>query len=205
MQGVSGITGAGPLLHRVIMATARRVPPGSLATPAEAGAVAVPICRLSGLRATDRCAQLAEWFAPGTEPTQVDDWERDGRVSLPAEYADWSQQGLTPVARASLLASGRSVHAPHALYTPDSARAPAFRIVSPMDGDRYAIPVGVESRYATIPLRAGGRAARPGRVRWSIDGRSYTGERWALELGTHVVRATSSDGDVAEARIVVEP
>jgi penicillin-binding protein 1C len=205
MQGVSGITGAGPLLHRVIMATAQRVPPGTLTTPAEAGAVAVPICRLSGLRATNRCAQLAEWFAPGTEPTQVDDWERDGHVSLPAEYADWSRQGLTPVARASTLSSDRAVHDPHGLSIPDSARVAAFRIVSPMDGDRYAIPVGVESRYATIPLRAGGRAARRGRVRWSIDGRAYTAERWALELGTHVVRAMSGDGEVAEARIVVEP
>jgi penicillin-binding protein 1C len=205
MQGVSGITGAGPLLHRVIMATARRVPPGSLTTPAEAGAVAVPICRLSGLRATESCAQLAEWFAPGTEPRQLDDWERDGHVSLPAEYADWAQQGLTPVARASSLASARAGDARHAPSIPDSTRISAFRIVSPMDGDRYAIPVGVESRYATIPLRAGGRAARPGHVRWSIDGRAYAGERWALELGPHVVRATSSDGEIAEARIVVEP
>jgi hypothetical protein len=78
-------------------------------------------------------------------------------------------------------------------------------IVSPQDGDRYEIPAGIDPRYATIPLRARGRGARPGRVRWSIDGRSYTAERWPLEIGTHVVRATASDGGVAEARIVVEP
>jgi penicillin-binding protein 1C len=51
MEGVSGITGAGPLLHRAVMAVSRRVPPGVLATPAEAGAVSEPVCRLSGLRA----------------------------------------------------------------------------------------------------------------------------------------------------------
>lgn len=197
MQGVSGVTGAGPLLHRAIMATAKRVPPGVLRTPGEAGAVSVPVCRLSGLRATHSCAQIAEWFAPGTEPTRVDDWERDGHVSLPTEYAEWARQGLTPVARAASRDS-RSV-------PPDSTRVAEFSILSPMDGDRYAIPAGVEARYATIPLRAGGRRARPGRVKWSIDGRSYAGERWALELGTHVVRATASDGEVAEARILVEP
>jgi penicillin-binding protein 1C len=204
MQGVSGITGAGPLLHRAIMATARRVVPENLTTPAEAGAVSVPVCRLSGMRATESCAQLAEWFAPGTEPTQFDDWERDGRVNLPAEYADWARQGLSPVARASLAARA-ILPRPGARTAPDSAQLLKFRIVSPMDGDRYAIPAGVEARYATIPLRAGGRQGRAGRVKWSIDGRPYSGERWALELGTHVVRATSSDGDVAEARIVFEP
>src|SRR5262249_42697444 len=29
MQGVSGVTGAGPLLHRVVMETAKRFPPGA--------------------------------------------------------------------------------------------------------------------------------------------------------------------------------
>ena len=200
MQGVSGVTGAGPLLHRAIMAVSRRVPPGSLTTPGDAGAVSVPVCRLSGLRATDSCAQIAEWFAPGTEPTRPDDWERDGHVSLPSEYADWARQGLTPVARSAARMERNPARAPA-----DSAPRPEFRIVSPMDGDRYAIPAGVDSRYATIPLRAGGRGSRAGRIAWSIDGRAYRGERWALELGTHVVRATSSDGEVAEARIVVEP
>jgi hypothetical protein len=74
------------------METAKRHPPGVLHTPNEAGAVAVPVCRLSGLRATPSCARLTEWFAPGTAPTQLDDWERDGRVSLPDEYAEWSRQ-----------------------------------------------------------------------------------------------------------------
>jgi penicillin-binding protein 1C len=210
MQGVSGITGAGPLLHRAIMATARGVSPGSLTVPSEAGAVSVPVCRLSGLRATNSCAQLAEWFAPGTEPTQVDDWERDGRVRLPVEYADWARQGASPAARASVVAAAPGARSfGLALHTEaDSTRdgrVAQFRIVSPLDGDRYAIPPGVEARYATIPLRVGGRGAQPGRVRWSIDGQDYTSERWPLELGTHIVRATSSDGEVAEARIVVEP
>jgi hypothetical protein len=85
----------------------------------------------------------------------------------------------------------------------DSAteRANQFRILSPLDGDRYAFPPGVEARYATIPLRAGGPGAN--RVRWSVDGRTYSGERWSLVLGPHVVRATSETGEVAEARIVV--
>jgi penicillin-binding protein 1C len=205
MQGVSGVTGAGPLLHRAMMATARHVQPGAFTTPAEAGAVSVPICRLSGLRATAQCAQLSEWFVPGTAPTRTDDWERDGRVALPIEYADWSRQGSRPVA------SDPSLHARapmHLLAHPHDATARAevgsseFRVVSPMDGDRYAIPAGVEARYATISLRAGGRGADG--VHWRIDGRRYEGARWPLALGTHVIQATSPSGETAEAHIVVD-
>src|SRR4029450_11889499 len=77
MEGVSGVTGAGPLLHRAVMAVSRHVPPGVLTTPAEAGGGRGPGGGLSGLRATSDCAQLTEWFAAGTAPTREDDWERD--------------------------------------------------------------------------------------------------------------------------------
>ncbi|MGH7676189.1 MAG: transglycosylase domain-containing protein, partial [Gemmatimonadales bacterium] len=68
MQGVGGITGAGPLLHRVALRVARRYAPGSLPTPDAVGAVPRRVCRLSGLAATPDCPTLVEWFAPGTEP-----------------------------------------------------------------------------------------------------------------------------------------
>jgi penicillin-binding protein 1C len=220
MQGVSGVTGAGPLLHRAVMATARRVPPGVLTTPAEVGAVSVAVCRLSGLVATSECAQLAEWFASGTEPRRVDDWERGGRVVLPDEYAEWARQGLTPAMNGVTLASvgegtGPTESANGALPAPaashsrdeaarDSARAERsarFRIVSPLNGDRYAIPPSVERRYATIALRAAGVGAEG--VRWWINGEPYEGTRWALAPGSHVVRAVSARGERAEVRIVV--
>ncbi|HUQ84431.1 MAG TPA: penicillin-binding protein 1C [Gemmatimonadaceae bacterium] len=212
MEGVSGVTGAGPLLHRAVMAASRRVPPGSLTTPVEAGAVSVPVCRLSGLRATSNCAQLTEWFAPGTEPTRDDDWERGGLVVLPDEYAGWSRQGLRPagdeVGRAFAAAAARETGG---TVGPDAQRRPVrtptaataqFRITSPLDGDRYSIPAGVESRYASIALRAGGAGAGP--VQWSIDGKRYERDRWALMPGTHEIRAVSARGDTVRATVTVE-
>jgi penicillin-binding protein 1C len=198
MQGVSGITGAGPLLHRVVMETSKRVSPGALVTPAEVGAVGVAVCRLSGMRATAECAQLTEWFAPGTAPSATDDWERDGRVVLPDEYAEWRQQYGASVTRGMTLAAS----APVVGAARDSARVPRFRILSPMDGDRYAVPTGIEARYATISLRAAGPGAAE--VRWTIDGAPYEGERWPLAPGTHVFKAVTARGDIAEARIAVE-
>ena len=206
MQGVSGVTGAGPLLHRAVMAAARYVSPGALTTPAEAGAVSMPVCRLSGLRATPSCAQLTEWFAPGTAPTRFDDWEQNGRATLPAEYADWSREGLAPIAELALTAR-RDVPRLHALAHPSDSTADAnparLKILSPRDGDRYAIPVGVEARYATIPLRAAG--PRSATVSWMIDGHPHPNTRWPLAVGTHVVKAVTATGDTAEAHIVVEP
>jgi hypothetical protein len=78
-----------------------------------------------------------------------------------------------------------------------------FRITSPVDGDRYAIPSGVERRYASIALRAAGAGAQG--VRWSIDGRDYDDARWPLEPGKHLFRATSARGERAEARVEVFP
>jgi penicillin-binding protein 1C len=207
MEGVSGVTGAGPLLHRAVMAVSRHVAPGTLTTPAEAGAVSVPECRLSGLRATSECAQLTEWFVPGTAPTREDDWERGGQVTLPDEYAEWSRHGQRAsgdeVTRA--FAAARTAANGDARLTPTPAR-PArtsqFRITSPLDGDRYSIPAGVEARYASIALQAGGTGS--GQVHWSIDGKPYSGDRWALVPGSHDIRAVSAQGDSARVRVVVE-
>jgi penicillin-binding protein 1C len=214
MEGVSGVTGAGPLLHRAVMAVSRHVPPGVLTTPAEAGAVSVPVCRLSGLRATPECAQLTEWFAPGTEPAREDDWERGGHVELPDEYAEWARHGQRASGDEVTRAFAAARVNRDARLTPPSgtaratvqpvgmARAAPFRITSPLDGDRYAIPVGVESRYASITLRAGGTGTE--QVRWWVDGKPHARDRWALVPGTHEIRAVSSRGDTAAVRIVVD-
>ena len=60
----------------------------------------------------------------------------------------------------------------------------------------------MESKYATIALRANGPGAE--RVDWSIDGREYAGERWPLSAGSHVIEATSTRGETVKVRIVVD-
>ncbi len=193
MDGVSGVSGAGPLLHRAVLLTAERYPPGALLAPREAGAVPARICRLSGLLATDRCPGMTEWFAPGEVPARHCDWHEGGGIRLPVEYAEWAQPSVR-----------LSAHPPDRL----SARPPVrpatepFRIVSPEDGDRYEVPPGVQPRYATVALRAGGGTG--GVIRWTVDGKSVSGERWALHPGAHVVRAEAGPGERAEVRIRVE-
>ncbi len=109
MRQVSGVTGAGPLLHRVVMAVSRRYDPGTLPSPAALGAARVRICRLSGERAGADCPGTDEWFLPGTAPPGDCAWHRaGGGIAWPAEYAEWLAEGGAGEAgaAASAVASG---------------------------------------------------------------------------------------------------
>jgi penicillin-binding protein 1C len=195
MDGVSGVSGAGPLLHRVVLATARRYPVGSLPGPRSVGAVAAPVCRLSGARPGPGCPTATEWFTPGYAPIDTCSWHQaDGGVRLPAEYAEWTERSELPAA------------APPAARLAATGAGPAveeFRIVSPGEGDVYRLPPGVVSRYATVALRAAGSRAGAA-VRWTIDGAPYRQARWALQKGRHRFRAVSAAGDTAEVAVTVE-
>ena len=90
MRGVSGVTGAAPLAHRVAIATAARYAPGTLPTPGSVGATATPVCRLSGLAPGPYFPAATEWFLPGTAPNATCDWHRPTGVELPVEYAEWA-------------------------------------------------------------------------------------------------------------------
>jgi penicillin-binding protein 1C len=187
MEGVSGVTGAGPLLHRAVLATAARYTPGVLPTPAETGAISTRICRLSGMLATAECPDAVEWFTPGTEPKEICTWHDHGRVVLPQLYAEWLDQARALDAKPSGSSQGSGLPA-------------GFRILSPLDGDRYAVPPSVDARYATIALRATGAS---GTVRWTVDDRPVASARLPLVRGTHVVRALSG-GESREVRITVD-
>jgi penicillin-binding protein 1C len=188
MEGVSGITGAGPLLHRSVLEVARRYAPGHLVRPEEAGLVASKVCILSGMRSTPSCPAMLEWFAPGTEPLAFDDWQVDGRTMLPPEYAEWAAQS----SRSNIVFATNP--------SEQAEESSAKRILSPLDGDRYERPVGVEARYATIPLIAGSAEKR---VRWQVDGRPHRSPRWQLAEGDHLITAVWPDGARDSVRVTV--
>lgn len=187
MQAVSGISGAGPLLQRAVLATARRYPPGQLIDADGAGLVAAPVCILSGMRATRHCPSLIEWFAPGTEPSEPDTWQSGGQTRLPAEYAEWTAS------------HERLAHFALADQARMMPRMSAHRILSPLDGDHYEQPKGVEWRYVSVPLVAVGDSAR-----WTVDGRPIAGQRWRAEQGEHVIHAHWPTGAHDSVRVVVK-
>ncbi|HEY0469193.1 MAG TPA: penicillin-binding protein 1C, partial [Polyangiaceae bacterium] len=68
MTGSTGITGAGPLFHEVMLAAMRGRTPAPLLD--HAGLASAEVCELSGERASDSCPhRRREWFTPGSEPS----------------------------------------------------------------------------------------------------------------------------------------
>ena len=184
MDRVSGISGAGPLLHRIVMLTSQRYAPGSLPEPGERGAIAVTICSLSGELAGPDCPRQTEWFSSGSAPSRICGWHRNGRVILPAAYQEWAEQSDFPDRpyRISESAAGDS-------------SAGRFHITSPGAGDRYSVPPGVDRRYATIALRSAG-SSEPAGIHWTVNGKEVRGGRWTLEPGRFTVTARARNGEI---------
>ena len=186
MEGVSGITGAGPLLHRAVLVTSHRYAPGNLVTLSDAGLVTARICRVSGLMAGPECPTMEEHFVPGTAPSGRCDWHQGGAVHLPVEYAEWA---ATEGPRRPAAGMAAAPHRPAGAGAAPTAR---LTITSPRAGDHYEIPPGVDGRYATLALRAAG--VPPGTaVRWTLDGTPVTATRWVLAPGRHRVRAVAGE------------
>ena len=184
MEGVSGVAGAGPLLHRIALLTAARHAPGALPSPESVGARHAAICRLSGMLAGPSCPTATEWFLPGSGPGARCDWHApDGGVLLPPQFADWASQS-----RLAAVSGSRS-----AARSAGDTVASRFHITSPAGGDVFRFVPGVDPRYATIGLRAAGAPARD-EVRWSVDGRAVRGSRLPLLPGRHVIRAETGSG-----------
>lgn len=80
--------------------------------------------------------------------------------------------------------------------------SPSFHILSPLDGDVYRIPPGVDPRYSTVVLRADAGSGTG--VRWFVDGREQRSSRWVPVAGVHRVEARSSRGESSEVTVRVE-
>jgi 1A family penicillin-binding protein len=72
MEAISGISGAGPVWHSVMLAAHRGLPPRPFSRPA--GIVELPVCAEGGLLPSPACpTSRSERFVAGTEPTRPDD------------------------------------------------------------------------------------------------------------------------------------
>ena len=218
--GSSGVTGAAPIFHAVMLAAQRHVRgreedghdiahrPGDLEEHA--------VCALSGMRAGDACPiRRREWLPHDFSPLPCA-WHHgseEGLLTLwPDEYRDWAakrgllqEENLAAIARAA--AARRTVPAATSRGTTRPAVDRALEITSPADGATYMIDPTLRPEFQELPLRFVGAS---GRVRWTIDdvevGAGTVDQRvaWPLQRGEHVVRARDARGQVAEASILVK-
>ncbi len=226
LRASTGVTGAAPIFHAVMLAAERKVGGPSalvadrpLATPSE-DLRRVEICALSGMQANAACpTRIHEWL-PADADARPCSWHHasdEGLLTIwPPEYRRWAaQHGLLQDV------GGRSaarVLAAHATWDPASAgfdtgrQAPAqasrLQISNPPAGATYSIDPTLRAEFQALELRA--VAPHEGAIEWRVDGvgigqaDSDQALMWPLTRGTHRITARDAHGRTATADIFVK-
>jgi penicillin-binding protein 1C len=215
LRSSSGVTGAAPIFHDVMLAAQARV--GGRVPAADDPLVDRPsdlapraICALSGREATEYCPRLETEWIPVDRPAAACGWHRRLRdrvvVDWPPIYRAWARQG-------GLLASTAPdtsfrVTASVANTLPSrvgQAAAERLRIVNPPPGATYLYDPTLRAEFQTLPLRAVAGAAA--RLAWEVDGRAVGASPvdraldWPLARGEH--RVAVSDGRGREETVIL--
>ena len=213
LRNSSGVTGAAPIFHAVMLAAERRAT-GSHAfnstgiLSANDDSARREICALSGLAANRWCpTRRYEWTAAEREPLPCS-WHHhseDGLVTIwPPPYRAWANAQGAEVRGAEVRGAGvRGAEVRGA----EVRSSTVLEIVSPADGSTYLIDPTLRREFQTLSLRA--VAAKRGRIEWSINGRDLGAAdadaklEWPLAPGKHRITARDVQGRTAEAHVVV--
>jgi penicillin-binding protein 1C len=212
LRDSSGVTGAAPIFHAVMLAAERRAAKdsddlGLSAGPApeSAGVVRREICALSGMAANAWCpTKQHEWTDSAASPLPCS-WHHlsdEGLLTVwPPEYREWARrQGVRDDHVVERARNVRSV-------APGTNQRGVFRISSPPDGATYLIDPTLRRDFQGLPLRVVTSLA--GEIQWTVDGRelgSASTERamtWPLRPGRHVFEARDHAGQLARAIVTV--
>jgi penicillin-binding protein 1C len=219
----SGVTGAGPIFHAVMLAANRgRESVGAhevLAPPA--GIEEVTICALSGMRANQWC------------PSKAREWASAGDEALPCAWHHRSDEGVLTIYPPEFRAwagnsAGRSVSISTAAPVPPKLRSGEggplpgeggkprrggegggpLAITNPPPGAIYSVDPTLRREFQALPLRA--VTDRPTTVTWLVDGRpigTTSSERslsWPLAIGAHEIEARDAGGRRTRTSIIVK-
>lgn len=219
LRDSTGVTGAGPIFHAVMLAATRRFSgsaefaPETPIVPRPEGLRQHQVCALSGMATNGWCpSRHREWLTPDEQLPCSWHHSSDGEplVVWPPEYRQWAAgQGLlhASLRTRSPLATqpGRGVAIEYVAAT-EKPRS-LLDIVNPPSGATYLIDPTLRREFQTLPLRV--TSGRAGRIHWQVNGvavgaaSSDAAVLWPLVPGSHRITARDSAGNVAEARIVV--
>jgi len=226
LVGSSGVTGAGPIFHAVMLAAERRAAANSsveVFTSAHAHEIVTrpgdlrerTVCVLSGMIAGPACAaRRTEWLPldAAAEPCEWHHASENGVLTFwPPEYEPWARshglldRGRSETARVHPGQPSASRETPAASDRRTAARR-SFDIVNPPTGATYLIDPTLRAEFQTVPLRV---IAGQGDVEWQVNGKvvavapANRDVHWPLTAGTHRIVARDARGQAAEARITV--
>jgi penicillin-binding protein 1C len=212
MTGSTGVTGAGPLFHEVMLAAMRGRKPAPLLD--HTGLVSTEVCELSGGRAAESCpTRRREWFAPGREPRASCEMHelvvidpqnglragpacKDGLTRVferyPEEYENFARQAARPLAPREF-----SARCPGALR---AGAGGAPELVFPNPQATFVIDPGLRDEQEIV-LEARSPSER---LSFFVDERRVATLRapfrvpWRLSPGAHRARVVTPDGTQSE-------
>jgi len=184
LRNSSGVTGAGPIFHSVMLAAM-----GRAGVNGETPIVdrpddleQQPICALSGLRPSTSCPSTESEWLPRDATVEFCSWHHAGHVAWPPEYREWADahERRTPAS------------APRAI----AGRETKFRITSPPNDATYLVDPTLHREFQSLHLRATHDAT------WLVDGQPASRE-WPLHVGKHTIVATNGRGERDSVMITV--
>jgi penicillin-binding protein 1C len=184
LRNSSGITGAGPIFHAVLLAAMRRLGDNGerpiVDRPPDLEQQ--PICALSGLRPSTSCPATEREWLPRDAEVDFCGWHHAGRVAWPPEFREWAEarERRSPAS------------APRAVVTGDTR----FRITSPPNDATYLVDPTLHREFQSIHLSATSDAE------WRIDGQVVARE-WSIRPGKHLIVATNGAGGRDRVTITV--
>jgi membrane carboxypeptidase/penicillin-binding protein PbpC len=230
MRDVSGISGAGPVWHAVMLAAHRGLPARDFPRPA--GVVEQSVCADSGMLPGPNCpATRLERFIAGSAPRQSDTAHVALRVDrvfgcrapagypadrvvtrifrvLPPEAEAWGAQNGVPAPPRQICALAAGV-APQPQAGSPWAALSGPALIAPADGATYRISAGVplERQQIAIQASAGGTHAAltiviDGKPVAKLSGPTYRAF-WQLAPGEHMAWVEADGVRSGEIRFAV--
>ncbi|MGI0489168.1 penicillin-binding protein 1C [Pantanalinema rosaneae CENA516] len=197
MQKVSGVTGAAPLWHRIMLHLHEQREPAAFPVPE--GMVSRPICAVSGARPHPVCpAIVAEYFAPADlaeyerqpdpfyQVVQTHNGKPQYRFQLPPEYHEWLAMQPASVRVTNVVTNS------------------ALKIITPGNGDVFLMSPPATRTAAIAQTAAMERlefklAAMPAQpVEWRLNGQRLATQTassvfWTLQPGNWILQVKSGD------------
>ncbi|MEK7217844.1 MAG: penicillin-binding protein 1C, partial [Patescibacteria group bacterium] len=196
MRGTSGVTGAGPIFHDVMLAAMDNKITQEFLQPQ--GLIRKTVCKISGKLPTEDCPHtIDEWFIEGTEPMEKDDVYRsvaiDTRNGLlassacgpdvtvervftvfPPELTAWARENgyvappreTSPLCGAASVAGGGGAAGEFSSPKPSS---PWLSILKPQPHDSFQLDPLIPDRDEKIIFRAEAHPAIK-TVTWYVNG-----------------------------------
>ena len=219
LKSSTGVTGAAPIFHGVMLAATRRLRGAvdgldqTTIVEAPDGIQAHEVCALSGMTANAWCpSRQRERLPAGDErPCHWHHLSNEGLLVVwPPQYRQWAAENVV-VNRQLPVVDRRSSNRKSSIanqQSPLANRHLPLEIASPPSGAVYYIDPTLRREYQTLALRVVTR--HPATIEWQVNGQpvgtssSEAPLAWPLVPGKHAITARDARGNVAETAVIVK-